>query len=421
MTNVRFSDLCTFHERQWLATEAADNHKFTLYGGARGPGKSHWLRYYPVRFLLRCAAQGLKGVRVGLFCEDYTSLKDRHITKIATTFPDWLGRLQTSKSDGLSYTLAPRYGGGIMALRNLDDPKKYKSSEYALIAVDELTMNPESTFHALHGSLRWPGISETKFIAASNPDGPGQQWVRRFWIENELPAEMARYNGQFAFVPGRAGDNPYLDGSYMDTLESLPEMLRRAWLEGDWYVTMVGLVYGDTFSGDNIEAREPDPAQPIELGFDDGYIDPRAILFIQRTGTEILIFDELYHSKHLAETCVQEVVEKCERNGWQRPELAVGSPEAKEMQQRLRMADIPYRSLPHKIIQGIDVVRRLMKDANGYRAIKIHPRCKNLIRELSQDYRYPETGTRSSDEVPIDENNHAADALRYWCWLRARN
>lgn len=427
--NVKFSELCTFHDKQWLATEVADRHKYTLYGGSRGPGKSHWLRWYPIRYLLHYAARGYRKVRVGLFCEDYPSLTDRHITKIEADFPDWLGSLRESRTEGLAFHLAPQFGSGVMALRNLDDPKKYKSSEFALLAIDELTQNRESSFHKLRGSLRWPGIEDTKLIAASNPDGPFFRWVRSYFVEQQLPPEMLGREGQFAFVPALPDDNPYLPQSYYDDLDTLPETLRKAWRYGDWYVAFEGLVYSD-FGADNLTDQEPDPDLPVELAYDDGYIDPRAILFIQRTGTQILVWDEIYHSRHLAETCVDETIAKLgEKFGWadedktrpaRLPEIAVGSPEAKEMQARLRKADIPVRSRPHKILEGIPVVRRLIKDGQGYRALKVHKRCRNLISELTEGYQYPETGSRGSDEVPVDKNNHAVDALRYWTYARAR-
>ena len=72
----------------------------------------------------------------------------------------------------------------MIAFRNLDDPSKYMSSEYAMIAVDEVNKNRERTFHILRGSLRWPGFADTRFIGACNPD-PG--WVRAYWIEKNPP------------------------------------------------------------------------------------------------------------------------------------------------------------------------------------------------------------------------------------------
>lgn len=417
MKDVRFSDLCNFFDKQWEATRVADAHKYTLYGGSRGPGKSYWLRWYVVKFLLELSARGITNVRGGIFCEDYPTLKDRQITKIANEFPAWLGELKESKTEGLAYHFHEQYGGNIIALRNLDESSKYRSAEFAIIAVDELTMNKESVFHKLRGSLRWPGV-EAKFIAASNPDGPGQVWVRQYFIEKVYPKEMELLADQFAYVKALPADNPYLPDSYWDELNSLPEPLRSAWRDGNWYTMMRRAVFSE-FNQDNIASKEPDPNRPIELAFDDGYIDPRAILFIQRGDSEILVFDEIYHSRHLAEVCIAETIRRCEQNGWPLPELAVGSPEAKEIQKRFINAGIPVRYRPHQIVEGINLVRSLIKDGNGYRTLKVHPRCKNLISELTQGYIYPEQGGRM-DEVPLDENNHACDALRMWAWVRVR-
>ena len=418
---IKFSELCGFTEKQWAATEAADTHKYTLFGGRRGPGKSYWLRWYPVRFLLMVAAQHrLMGARWGLFCEDYPSLKDRQITKIEKEFPDWLGHLKDSQTEGLAFHIGERYGGGVIALRNLDDPAKYKSSEFIGASIDELTQNRSlNTFNVLRGSLRWPGYDDPRLIAASNPDGPGQRWVRELWIERAFPPEMQPLENQFTYVPAGPHDNPHLSQSYWEELETLPTPLRKAWVEGDWYVTFEGLVY-DEFGQDNLTQDEPDPDKPVFLGYDDGYIDPRAILFIQQNANQILVFDEIYHSKHLAETCVNEVVERCKSYKLKTPVMAIGSPEAKEMQGRLRLANIPVRSRPHKILEGINVVRRLIKDGNGYHALKVHGRCKHLLEELTSGYRYPDGGSRRNDEIPLDEMNHAVDALRYYCFMRGR-
>ena len=45
--------------------------------------------------------------------------------------------------------------------------------------------------------------------------------------------------GSFAFVPAKVSDNPYLDASYVLSLDSLPENLRKAYKDGNW----------DTFEG----------------------------------------------------------------------------------------------------------------------------------------------------------------------------
>lgn len=236
---VRWSDLCKFWPKQQLASETAKTHKFTLYGGSRGPGKSRWLRWWLLfRLLWLTYTYNLRGVVVGLFCEDYPQLKDRQIGKISKEFPAWLGTLMESQEYGLGFHVHAAYGGGVLALRNLDDPSKYQSAEFAAMGVDELTKNKVETFDVLRGSLRWAGVPdpECKFVAATNPGSIGHLWVRQYFIDKIYPAELQGLANEFAFVRALPTDNPSLDAGYWEMLNTLPPKLARAWRWGDWDV-----------------------------------------------------------------------------------------------------------------------------------------------------------------------------------------
>ena len=223
-----------FQPKQKEAEQAVDKYDYLFYGGAAGPGKSYFLRKYPIKFLIENCWHKLKlkGVRVGLFCEDYPALHDRHLTKIAYEFPDWLG---TYKGQTHEFILNERFGGGILAFRNLDDPSKYLSSEFALIEVDELTRNKKEKFDFLRLRKRWPGIERTKFIGASNPGGIGHGWVKDLWVDRRFPEEEIQQD-QFFFVRALPTDNKYLPETYYQTLGSLPERLRKAYRDGNWDV-----------------------------------------------------------------------------------------------------------------------------------------------------------------------------------------
>lgn len=227
--DVKFSDLTKFFPKQQEALNAAKRFKFTLFGGSVGSGKSYWIRWSAVWFLMDYYSRyGIEGVRAGIFCEDYPSLNDRHLTKIKFEFPAWLGTFNESKKE---FTLAKRWGSGIIAFRNLDDPSKYLSVEFAVICIDEVNRNPKSTFDMLRSRHRWPGIKDVKFIAACNP--LGEAWVKNMWVKRIFPPEEAEQY-EFVYVPALPTDNPHLDPSYYKALESLPEMQRKAYLEGSW-------------------------------------------------------------------------------------------------------------------------------------------------------------------------------------------
>lgn len=422
MKQIKFSELCGFTSKQWIATEAANAHKYMLFGGSRGPGKSHWLRYYLLYRLLHWAGKGIKGVNVLLGCEDYPSLKDRQVNKIALQFPPWLGALKETKDKGLGFHLHKQYGGGSILLRNLDDPSKYQSAEFAGIAIDELTKNPERTFHILRGSLRWPGIDNTFFVGATNPQ---PNWVRDYWIEKRLPDELKGHEHQFAFVPALPDDNPHLPSSYWEELDTLPGALRQAWRYGDWYAAVEGLVL-DNFTVDNMtDELEPDKERPYELAIDDGYIDPRATLFIQRQPNgDVLIFDELYQTKTLEERTIADINEKCKEHGLGLPQRAAVSHEAVALRQRLNSANIAAQNWMANPVKGerstrvaaITLTRSFVCDGQGHRALIVHKRCRNLLDEILAGWKYPE-GKHGVDERPVDGNDHACDALTSWIWM----
>lgn len=244
LTYTRISELIQFTTRQLQAWTALFTHRYVLYGGARGGGKSRFLRWALLLLLVFWGGKGHKKVIVGLFCATYPELRDRQISKIASEFPDWLGEIKDTQEYGLGFYLSDQFGGGIIALRNLDDPEKYKSSEFAAIGVDELTLVLKPVFDILRGSLRWPGIGHTVFIGATNPDGVGNLWVRELWVERVFPPEMDGIKDQFIFIQSLPSDNPYLDKQYWADLNTQPTDIRRAWVEGDWYVFQ-GQAFGD--------------------------------------------------------------------------------------------------------------------------------------------------------------------------------
>ena len=218
-----------FFSKQEEALKASTKFKFTLYGGSVGSGKSYWLRWSVLYWLIRMASEtGLRGIRAGIFCEDYPSLNDRHLSKVKFEFPSWLGEYNAQQHE---FTLYPRFGGGVIAFRNLDDVSKYLSVEFAIEAVDEINRNPRAVFDMLRSRLRWPGIKKTKFLCACNP--LGEAWVKNTFVKRMFtPDEKEQY--EFIYVNALPTDNPHLPEEYFKSLESLPEAQRRAYLEGNW-------------------------------------------------------------------------------------------------------------------------------------------------------------------------------------------
>lgn len=279
-------DVANFQPRQREALKHLDSRsiKFLLYGGALGGGKSYFLRWLAVRFLIKVFKRyKLEWCQVMLACEDYPSLKDRQLTKVAREFPSWLGKSHADhKEYSRCFILGPEYGNGVICFRNLDDASKYQSAEFAAILVDELTKNDYETFTFLRTRLRWPGLKDVEcpFVGGTNPGGIGHGWTKQLWMDKIYPDEFLKpvdYSSQFAYVPSKADDNPFLDESYWAMLNTLPLHIRKAFKDGDWNI-FVGQAFQEWSTPMHVIDPIPIPDYaPIYMTFDWGFGKPFSV------------------------------------------------------------------------------------------------------------------------------------------------
>lgn len=411
---IDIDTLCNFTEKQKEASRAVKKYKFLLYGGAMGGGKSYFLRWKLLRMLLRFHAIGKNHVTVGLFCEDYPSLKDRHLSKIKYEFRSWLGDYNTADHN---FTLKPRFGSGVIAFRNLDDVSKYQSSEFAVIAVDELTKNVEDTFIFLRTRLRWPGIPDTKFIGATNPGGIGHEWVKKRWIEQIFP-ENEQETDQFVYVQALLQDNPHIDPSYLKSLESLPERKRKAFLRGDW----------DIFEGQYFSewSREKHVVAPFEIP--EGWFRFRSIDPGGRDGItschwyavdydgNVWVYKEHYATGLDSDQHADAISKMSE--GEDIRYTVIDSSAFAKLGLPETMAEIYFRhgvslDVPSskERITGWDIVHQYLRwDDQTLPKLRIFENCKHMIRTLPaliHDNIKPE-------DVDTRGEDHAADELRYF-------
>lgn len=252
--------------------------KYQLYGGAASGGKSYYLRWTAIGLAMYYFGKyGIRNVPIGLFSEDYPTLKDRQISRIKREVPPFLGELKETRDEGYIFQLSERYGAGMILLRNLDDPSKYASTEFAAVLVEELTKNPRETFDDLRFRMRFPGVSDPKFVGATNPGGIGHGWVKSLWIVPTRESLADPEFNLFKFTGAKVSDNAYVDPSYVKQLQSLPEQKRKAFLDGSWDV-FAGQFFSEWNVPDHvINGFVPDDKQLIVGGMDWGRTNPYAI------------------------------------------------------------------------------------------------------------------------------------------------
>lgn len=131
--------------------------------------------------------------------------------------------------------------GAKLAFGYLDNKKahmRYRSAEFQNISFDELTeFEDEEQYLFLRSRLRrLAGVTiPLRIRSASNPGGPGHEWVKRRFIKG-----MAK---DAVFVPAKLWDNPHIDKeAYASQLGHLPPVMREQILNGDWTVSVGGWV-----------------------------------------------------------------------------------------------------------------------------------------------------------------------------------
>jgi hypothetical protein len=170
-----------------------------------------------------------------------------------------------------------------------NDVYQYQGGEYLFIGLDELTHFTLKQWQFLTSRNRCPVAGSFPCMAgATNPGNIGHAWVKSLWIDKKLDPRGATkgmerpelYDPEdYEFIRARIADNPIYanDREYRKTLEALPEVLRRAFLDGDWDV-FAGQ-YFDIFSIER-HTRRPEQQEawwPCWISIDWGYEHPSAV------------------------------------------------------------------------------------------------------------------------------------------------
>ncbi len=149
------------------------------------------------------------------------------------------------------------------------------------------------------------------------------------------------------------------------------------------------------------------------VGIDFGFTNPCAVMGIYRDAADCYYVLDEFYERGKTDIEVADYVFGLHAN------KVYPDPEAPAAIAELRKRGVNVREVvkgKDSIKNGIDRVRELFK-ANK---LKIGSNCKNLIMEL-ETYSYPDkTPNHNEYENPIDENNHALDALRYVIAMSSR-
>jgi hypothetical protein len=174
-----------------------------------------------------------------------------------------------------------------------------------------------------------------------------------------------------------------------------------------------------------------DPSLPLYRSLDFGFVNPFVCLWIQVDSDGVVrVIDEYIRSRATIEVHAAEIKGRlpireeqvaatfCDPAG-----AGVNDVTGTSVVRELRQLGINTRFKRSSILEGVELIRRAIRDGSGTSTLVISPRCVRLIEAL-QCYHYPDSYAASSAtstglgraELPLKDGvyDHPIDALRYF-------
>ncbi|HWQ57664.1 MAG TPA: hypothetical protein VN540_01500, partial [Clostridia bacterium] len=257
-----------------------------------------------------------------------------------------------------------------------------------------------------------------------NPGNVGHGWAKRLFIDRRY--ENGERPEDYLFIPARVWDNKVLlaaDPDYVRALESLPEDLRRAYLDGDWDVH-AGQYFREFSRPRHVVSPFDIPAWWKRFrSMDWGYNDPCCVLWHAVDGDgRVYTYRELYARCLRADEVAWRVVALSagERiaytvaspDMWQKRGarlVSEGGFEGESIAELFAKSGVPLTPADNARVAGWQRVRSYLAPApDGAPLLKVFSDCAALIRTLPLL-----VYSQHDREDAADGEDHAPEALRY--------
>ena len=226
---MKISDYYTPTPRQAFAHREASKHRYCLYGGSVGSGKTMWLVMEVIYQCLRYPESRVLLARAYL-----TSLEKTTLLTLEECLNSPKIKKEVKKHNKWKKFIQFKNGSVIYYLPLADDSKsldKIKSMEISMFAVDEADQLSEKAFSILITRLRQtiPNKYRLKMkrrgVLTSNPSSG---WIRKRFVEDDLE--------DHCFIQALPSQNPHLPADYIPTLiRDLSPEEKSALVDGNWY------------------------------------------------------------------------------------------------------------------------------------------------------------------------------------------
>ena len=274
--------------------------------------------------------------------------------------------------------------GSIMEFNSYDNDQDAKSGKRDYLFVNEANGIQYNIYEQL--SLR----TRKQVYIDYNPD-------TSFWVHDKI---IPLPNTELIISDHR--HNPFLSDKIREKIEGLKFKDQDLWKVYARGIT--GRIEGLIFKKWYILNEDFSDKNLIGYGIDFGFTnDPTTLLEVRMQDGELYVKELIYETG----LTNQDISSKMEALGVSKSALIVAysaEPKSIEELRRLRWTIDGVKKGKDSVMFGINLLK-------GY-AINVHASSVNLIKELEQ-YKWKVNKNGDSLNVPIDEYNHAIDALRY--------
>jgi phage terminase large subunit len=204
--------------------------RYIAFGGSRGGGKS-----WAARTKAMLLAMNYEGIQILLLRRTLQELRENHVLPLMTI----LKRIAKYNAEAKEFLFGngSRIKLGYCAAES--DVLQYQGQAYDVIFLEEATQFSEFQFNTMIEINRSSGAMKEQFTPRTyftcNPGGVGHHWFKRLFIDKDYRGSEKA--GNYDFIPSTVYENEYLmknNPEYVENLENLPEMRKRAMLYGDW-------------------------------------------------------------------------------------------------------------------------------------------------------------------------------------------
>lgn len=366
---------------------AADDHRFRVVVCGRKFGKTTTMSYELIGYAVRDDNQ-----QVAYFASTYGEARDIIWQRLKRNAETIIVSANEQRLELVVRTI--RGGTSVITLRGWESVETARGLEFDFIGLDEV--QNYRNFFAMWQEVLRPTLSPRKGSAMFIGTAKG---FNHFYDLFNLQDTDENYRS-FRFS---TYDNPFID---VEEIEEAKRQISPIRFNQEYmaeFTKMEGLVYADFYrekhlitdeEKEKILRRMPD----LYAGVDFGFTNPLAVVILCKYDGIYYILNEWFKTQKTNAEMI-EYVSTLNINAF------YPDPAEPDRIEEMRRSGLRCMEVNKDIDKGIDSVRTLFREGK----LKIWEGCKNTISEL-ESYAYD---SNKPDGKPIDEWNHAMDALRY--------